>query len=141
MQILIADDNDDCRLLIRNALRPVMGDSQFVQAEDGAHAWWLLTETGARFDLCIIDISMPRVDGFSLVQRIRENPSLASLPVILCTAMSDRQSVAKAAQFRVNGYIAKPYTVAGLQARVLSVIAALAAPPAGQPAVLAAKTA
>lgn len=130
MHILIADDHDDCRFLIRNALRPVIAGSEFLMTEDGAHAWWALTEPQAKIDLCIIDINMPRVGGLTLLQRIRAHEQLSHLPVIMCTALSDRHSVATAAHLKISGYIAKPYSIDMLQSRVLSIIASL---PSGLP--------
>jgi CheY-like chemotaxis protein len=63
-----------------------------VVAEDGIEAWELLTER--RFDALVTDLEMPRLDGFELIARVRQEPSLKDLPIIVVssrTAHAPRQ--------------------------------------------------
>jgi two-component system chemotaxis response regulator CheY len=108
MKILVADDEDACRDLLKEMFS-TDPDVELTTARDGAEAWWLLTDPKRRFDLGIFDLRMPSVDGLSLIARIRNSSSWRSLPVILCTGVNDRDTVAKAARLAINHYIVKPY--------------------------------
>lgn len=114
MNILIADDEEDCRNLLRDifATDP---NVTLTMTCDGAQAWWALTDPQQRFDLGVFDLKMPAVDGLALIARIRNSPTLRHLPVILCTGISDRETVAKAARLAINHYVVKPYEAAALR--------------------------
>ncbi|MFH1498941.1 MAG: response regulator [Verrucomicrobiota bacterium] len=122
MQILIADDQQECREMVRKALREIMPECHFSLAQDGTHAWWELTAPGARFDLLIVDINMPLVDGLELVKRMHEHPELKHLPVIMCTGVADEHTVKAAAHLHVSNYLVKPYKITNLIRRVLDVL-------------------
>jgi len=120
MRILIADDEEHCQ----NLLKSLFADDSTVQittARDGAEAWWLLTEPQRRFDLGIFDLRMPVVDGLKLIERIRATAPLQSLPVILCTGVSDRDTVARAARLAINRYVVKPYKLDGMRAKIRAI--------------------
>jgi DNA-binding response OmpR family regulator len=84
-------------------------DTAVITAYDGAEAWWWLTHPDLKYSLAILDVKMPKVDGFALVSRIRETPSLASLPIIMCTGVIDRRLISKAAQLKISEYLIKPF--------------------------------
>ncbi len=123
MRILVADDDDDCRALLQDmfASEPHV---QLSMAHDGAEAWWLLTEPHCRFDLCIVDLKMPVVDGLKLIERIRSMPSLRHLPVILCTGVNDRDTVSQAVRLAITHYVVKPYKPEGMREKVRAAVAA-----------------
>jgi len=119
MKILLADDEEPCRQLLSNLfLRE--HDVDFIMARDGAEAWWLLTAPGQQFDLGIFDLRMPVVDGLALIDRIRSSPTWRRLPVILCTGISDRDTIASAGRLAIDHYIVKPYKPSVIRAKVLS---------------------
>jgi two-component system, chemotaxis family, sensor kinase CheA len=82
-RLLVADDSITIRTLQKNILEAAGYD--VVAAVDGMEAWHLLSEKGA--DLVISDVEMPRMDGFSLTEAIRDSKRFRDLPVILVTAM------------------------------------------------------
>jgi two-component system, chemotaxis family, sensor kinase CheA len=82
-RLLVADDSVTVRTLQKNILESAGYD--VVAAVDGMEAWHLLSEKGA--DLVISDVEMPRMDGFSLTEAIRDSKRFRDLPVILVTAM------------------------------------------------------
>jgi signal transduction histidine kinase len=69
-------------------------------------------------DVLILDVRKPGMDGFQVLQSIRENPATTELPVIMVTAMSDTQDVVYALELGANDYISKPPQVEILVARV-----------------------
>jgi two-component system chemotaxis sensor kinase CheA len=82
-RLLVADDSVTVRTLQKNILESAGYD--VMAAVDGMEAWHLLSEKGA--DLVISDVEMPRMDGFSLTEAIRDSKRFRDLPVILITAM------------------------------------------------------
>jgi two-component system chemotaxis response regulator CheY len=111
MHILVADDDKVSRELLRRILEST-GSHTVTLATDGEEAWWLLRDVARHFDLCILDIMMPRADGLDLVERMRTTEWLKDTPVILCSSANDRPTVERAALLSVNHYIVKPYTKA-----------------------------
>jgi two-component system, chemotaxis family, sensor kinase CheA len=82
-RLLVADDSVTVRTLQKNILESAGYD--VMAAVDGMEAWHLLSENGA--DLVVSDVEMPRMDGFSLTEAIRDSRRFRDLPVILVTAM------------------------------------------------------
>jgi two-component system chemotaxis sensor kinase CheA len=82
-RLLVADDSVTVRTLQKNILESAGYD--VMAAVDGMEAWHLLSEKGA--DLVVSDVEMPRMDGFSLTEAIRDSRRFRDLPVILVTAM------------------------------------------------------
>lgn len=107
MKILMVDDDPVSRRVLQEILsrRP---EHQVTVAEDGASAWALIDDPGRSFDVAFIDLSMPKVDGFVLVQRIRQSAVHANLAIVLCTGANDRPTITKAIQHGVRHYIVKP---------------------------------
>lgn len=107
MKILIVDDDPVSRRVLKQILSADPG-SELVEASTGAEAWTLLTTATPRFDATFLDLSMPEMDGLEVLRRIRADPALSDLPVILCTSSHDRPTVLKAAVAGARHYIVKP---------------------------------
>ncbi len=109
MRILIAEDDKISRDLMRLFIETEHRHT-ILEASDGEEALRILRDTASgRIDLCILDVMMPKLDGLSLVEKIRQDENLKSMRVILCTALSDRSKVQRAVQLGVLHYIVKPY--------------------------------
>jgi DNA-binding response OmpR family regulator len=76
-----------------------------------------------RCNLVISDIRMPDMDGRELVARMRANPRLASIPVIMCTSTADRATVVELIGHGVRDYIVKPFNATSALSRVRAVLA------------------
>jgi two-component system chemotaxis sensor kinase CheA len=101
--ILVVDDSITARTLLKTILESA---GYFVRtAVDGAEAFATLRETG--FDVVVSDVDMPRMNGFELTARIREDRKLADLPVILVTALESRQDRERGIDVGANAYIVK----------------------------------
>lgn len=121
MKILVADDEEPCRTLLQDMFL-TNPSVELTMARDGAEAWWFLTEPNQKFDLAIFDVKMPVVDGIKLIERVRSVSTLRHLPVILCTGLSDRDTVAKAARLGIASYMVKPYQPAAMRAKIESLM-------------------
>ncbi len=113
-QILIVDDVADNIQVAMNILQEENYDFSF--AISGKDAYELLQHN--KFDLVLLDIMMPGMDGFSLCELMKQNEKLKDIPVIFLTAKADIDSVSRG--FRVGGvdYIIKPFQAEELIARV-----------------------
>ncbi len=117
MKILVADDEEACRNLLLDmfAAEPHV---ELTMARDGSEAWWFLTEPNQVYDVAVIDVKMPVVDGLKLIERIRASSALRHLPVILCTGVSDRDTVARAARMGIASYVVKPYNPHAMREKI-----------------------
>lgn len=115
-QILIVDDVPDNIQVAMSLLRE---DSyEFSFANSGEKALSILQNDDAAFDLILLDIMMPGLDGYETCQRIKSQTQLKDIPIIFLTAKADVDSIARA--FKVGGvdYVTKPFHAAELLARV-----------------------
>lgn len=112
--ILVVDDNEDNRRML--ALRLGRRGYQVDMAEDGQTA--LEKIENQKFDMVILDIMMPGIDGFEVLTTIRKTQSLAELPVIMATAKDESDDVVKALKMGANDYVTKPIDFPVLMARV-----------------------
>ncbi len=118
-KVLVADDKAPGRELVRMVLEK--GGYQVFEASDGEEA--LKEARAVQPDLIILDIHMPGLDGFGVIEKLRKEPGFAAIPIIALTAsamMGDRER-AMAAGF--TGYITKPIRLGALRAEVERLLA------------------
>ncbi|MBE9561984.1 MAG: EAL domain-containing protein [Proteobacteria bacterium] len=72
-------------------------------------------------DLMLLDVMMPGMDGFEVCQRLRSNPQLAELPVVMVTALDDRESRLRGIESGADDFMSKPYDRAELRARIRTI--------------------
>jgi two-component system chemotaxis response regulator CheY len=105
LRILAVDDSPTMRGLIGAALTPNGFEVHF--AEDGVDGLERLAKTDP--DLVITDINMPRLDGFGVIEGVRNNPEFAGLPVLVLTTESGEDLKSKARRAGATGWIVKPF--------------------------------
>jgi threonine synthase len=99
-RILIVDDHPDARRLIRRILQS-QGNYTLFEASDGQEGLTLAQESAP--DLIILDLMMPEMDGFSVLDALKANTETASIPVIVVTA----KSLTREEKLRLDGQIQK----------------------------------
>jgi two-component system chemotaxis response regulator CheY len=114
-QFLIVDDFSTMRRIIRGLLKEA-GYVDADEAEDGQVAFQKL-QTG-HFDCVITDINMPNMNGFELLEAIKEDEKLKSIPVLMITAEASKDDVLKAAKLGASAYIVKPFSKAVLEDKI-----------------------
>ncbi len=112
-RILIIDDNPK---LLEDSL-PMYGYDVKV-ATDGLMGLKVLSEEKAQFDLILLDVMMPNLDGWETLKRIRENDSTKHMPVIMLTAINEENKQISGLKFGADDYITKPFILPNLLARV-----------------------
>jgi CheY-like chemotaxis protein len=117
MKILMVDDDAVSRAVLHKILSS-QPEHQISVAEDGVTAWAMLDDPARYFDVVFLDLSMPQVDGFELVQRIRRSTLHTGLEIVVCTGSNDRPTITKAIQLGVRHYIVKPCSEAVVRAKL-----------------------
>ena len=102
-RILVAEDSLTSRSLLRNLLESAGYEVR--TAVDGWEAFTLLKQCG--FDLVVSDIEMPRMNGFELTSKIRSEPGMSSLPVVLVTALETSEDRQRGLEAGASAYIMK----------------------------------
>jgi DNA-binding response OmpR family regulator len=116
--VLVADDDDDIRALI--VFRLERAGYEVLSAADGETALQLATEH--RPDLAVLDVMMPKLDGYELTQRLRAQEETSRMPVILLTARAQEADVARGLEAGADDYIKKPFSPQELGARVQAIL-------------------
>jgi two-component system response regulator MtrA len=112
--ILVADDDADVRELV--VFRLVHAGYEVITAADGEEAVELVL--ARRPDLCLVDVMMPKLDGFAVTERVRASPELAETKVLLLTASVHDSAVERGLAVGADDYIAKPFSSERLLERV-----------------------
>jgi CheY-like chemotaxis protein len=110
IKVLIAEDNAINRELLRELLE--MRGYAVDEARDGQVTLQMIEET--RPDILLLDIGMPVLDGFAVVRKIRENPRMATLPVLAVTAYAMQGDREKILNSGFDGYLSKPVNAVAL---------------------------
>ncbi len=118
-RILIVDDEPNVRLMLSTALVSV--GYKVVEAGDGQKALELLLAGGPSFDLALLDLQMPRMDGMELLSRLRD--SCISVPVVILTAHGSIPEAVAAMKLGAIDFLTKPITPEALRRVVAAVIA------------------
>lgn len=118
-KVLTVDDSATMRDLLFLALRDAGFD--VVQAVDGVDA--LDVVQGEHPDVIVTDINMPRLDGFGLIEKVRADPELRAIPILVLTTESDPARRDQARRAGATGWIVKPFDPAKLVSAIRRVVA------------------
>ena len=117
--ILVVDDYRTMVRIVRTLLHQ-LGFEHVDAAHDGASA--LAKLRARRFGLVISDWAMEPMSGLELLQAMRADPALKSLPFIMVTAENRKERIARAEQAGADGYIVKPFNAEALSERIARVM-------------------
>jgi two-component system, chemotaxis family, chemotaxis protein CheY len=119
MRILLVDDSLTIRTLIRRSLAAVK-DADIVEAANGVDA---LTQIARRrFDLVVLDLNMPVMDGLEALEALRAAPDYAALPVVMLTSEKNEALVRRLVELRITDFLSKPLSPDVLSHRLTRVI-------------------
>lgn len=117
-KILVIDDEPDIVELVSYNLRKSFYYVDY--ALDGEKAIKKLTET--EYDLIVLDLMLPSIDGLQLCSIIRNNPSLSHIPIVMLTARGDEFDKVHGLEMGADDYITKPFSPKELVARIKAII-------------------
>ena len=117
-RVLVADDDEDILSLV--AFRLERSGYEVTVARDGQEA--LDGALKSAPDLAVLDVMMPKLDGYEVTRRLRKSEATARIPVILLTARVQEADVAQGFDAGADDYIKKPFSPQELRARVQAIL-------------------
>jgi two-component system chemotaxis response regulator CheY len=124
MKTLIVDDSRFMRDFLKQQLQRL--GNECVEAEDGCVALSLL-RAGESFDLMLVDVNMPGMNGLECVRQLREENIDADMKVMMVTTEADHHVVEVALEYGADEFLMKPFTAQGLREKLLLLGFAVAA--------------
>jgi two-component system alkaline phosphatase synthesis response regulator PhoP len=117
-KVLIVDDEK----LVRWSLRQKCEEWGYrvLEADNGSAA--LRVAHNECPDLVLLDVRLPDADGFNILEKVRNNPKLVKMPVIMMTGMSEVTDIARGLSLGADGYVTKPFKISGLVSAVNTVL-------------------
>lgn len=106
MRIITVDDSATMRRIIKNSLKAI-GYEDVIEAENGQVGLAKIQNEGVEF--VITDWSMPVMTGLEMVAALRANAATRHLPVLMVTAVGQKEEIVQAISAGVNGYVVKPF--------------------------------
>ena len=107
-RVLIVDDSKTDRTIMKNAISPL--GVTIVEAIDGSEALNIIKSNDTPFDACLIDIEMPKIDGYTLASEIRKYNKYRAMPLIAVTSRTGKTDRMRGAEVGMSEYITKPYS-------------------------------
>ena len=117
-KILVVDDEPDMVSTIKCRLE--WSKCEVVTASNGKEG--LEKAASEKPDLILLDTNMPIMDGHQMLENLRQNPKLADIPVIMCTALCEAEDINKASAYGVADYVTKPFDFAALMEKITNIL-------------------
>jgi two-component system, chemotaxis family, chemotaxis protein CheY len=105
---LVVDDSKTIRIILARTLREL--GYEVCEAANGVEALKVMEAEKAAIDLVLADWNMPEMNGLELLKRLRQDPDLASLKVIMVTTETELDHMVSALEAGANEYVMKPFT-------------------------------
>jgi CheY-like chemotaxis protein len=118
--ILTADDNLQIRMLVKAALRSL--GHELIEAVDGEDA--IEKAVAHTPDLVLLDVTMPKLDGWEVLYFLRQRPETANIPVMMLTTAAQKIDLEHGASLGCSDYLTKPFAPADLRAHVERILSA-----------------
>jgi CheY-like chemotaxis protein len=115
--ILSVDDSRTVRIIVRNAFKRF--DCEVIEAGNGLEA---LEKAKLKPDLMLVDITMPVMDGLTMLRKLREDPELKGIPVVMLTAEGQKTTAEQTVALGSSGYLVKPFTADTLIQQVMKLL-------------------
>lgn len=118
-RLLIAEDDTDIQKVIRMSLR-VRGVADVLVTENGEEC--LEVAGQSKPDVILLDVMMPKLDGYETCRRLKANPETSSIPVIFLTAKAQHYEVKQGLEAGGLGYLIKPFDPMTLHDQIVSIL-------------------
>jgi two-component system, chemotaxis family, chemotaxis protein CheY len=119
MRALLIDDSSTMKKIQKNVLNDM--DVSSVQASNGKEGLDIL-ENDHNFDIILLDINMPVMNGIDTLKEIKANDELKSIPVLMCSSVAERDKITEAIRSGANNYVVKPFSPESLKMKVEKLI-------------------
>lgn len=115
-RLLFIDDNQDTKMLIKLAFEKIHTNWEVLLASDGIEG--ITKAESERPDAILLDVVMPKLDGFKVYEVLKSNLFTASIPVIFTTAMVSNKMIARLENTSAEGIITKPFDILNLDSQI-----------------------
>lgn len=105
LKILTVDDSKTVRIIVKKSFKGY--DCEITEAQNGVEGLAMAAKVNP--DIILLDITMPVMDGVEMLTKLKSDPNLKSIPVIMLTAEAGRENVMKIAKIGVRDYVVKPF--------------------------------
>lgn len=116
-RILVVDDEAPNREYLTHMLESLSYEAE--TAQDGIEA---IAKVNLGFDLVLLDLMMPGMDGFEVVKAIRQSPEMHDIPIVIITGMENQENRIRSIEAGANDFIAKPIDLTELEVRLRSLV-------------------
>ena len=117
IRILIVEDEEEIRKSLRELFE---SDYEVEEAADGIEA--IEKARALKPDIILLDLRLPKVDGYQVCQRLKGDPITAQIPIIMVTALVETPQKVKGIEYGADDYITKPFDLEEIEARVKMVL-------------------
>jgi two-component system cell cycle response regulator len=118
LKILTVDDSKTVRIIVRKAFKSY--DCEIIEATNGVEG--LAAAAKSQPDLILLDVTMPVMDGIEMLTKLKTDPQLKGIPVVMLTAEGGRDTVLKIAKIGVRDYMVKPFKEEALVQKVARIV-------------------
>ncbi|MFH1723051.1 MAG: response regulator [Elusimicrobiota bacterium] len=118
-RVLVVDDDDAVRRTVTKSLGG--GEYEVLTARDGMEG--LDMARAHRPDLVVVDVMMPRLDGYGMLAEMMNDPFTNHIPVLMLTGLADQENMIHGLNFGADDYVAKPFNADELRFRIKNLIA------------------
>jgi CheY-like chemotaxis protein len=119
--VLIVEDSENCAATLEIAFLAIPGLAVLL-ASSAPEALLILQRPGLAVEAIVTDLNMPRMDGFEMIRRIREDRSLSSTPIIVVSADTDPATPERVARLGVSAFFPKPYSPAQVRRKLEQIL-------------------
>jgi two-component system chemotaxis response regulator CheY len=115
--VLIVEDSENSATMLEIAFLGIPGLA-VLQATSAVEALRILIHGATRIQAIVTDLNMPRMDGFELIRRVREDRRLSGTPIIVVSADTDPETPGRIAELGVDAFFAKPFSPAQVRRKL-----------------------
>jgi len=119
--VLIVDDSENAAAMLEIALLGIPGLSVTL-ASSGAEALSILGRPGPEVRAIVTDLNMPRMDGYELIRRLRDDDRYSATPIVVVSADADPTTPRRVAQMGVSAFFSKPFSPAEVRRKLEQIL-------------------
>lgn len=123
--IMLVEDDEGHAILIKDSLRSAHIINEMYHVKDGEEALDFLYRRGKYLSqdlpkpgLILLDIKLPKLDGYAVLQQLKQNEQFKNIPVIMLTSTEDQMEINRSYDLGANGYVIKPVDYQAFQERI-----------------------
>ena len=120
-KVMVVEDDPDIQTVVRLSLK-MRGVADVLVVENGEEC--LAQVTTYKPEVILLDVMMPRLDGYETCRRLKENPATRSIPVIFLTAKAQQYEIGRGLEMGATGYLTKPFDPMMLHSQIIELLEA-----------------